>query len=87
MGLQSVKSFIKRNILFCVMIPGIIGIHIGWRMLQDNPIFVEPGKQKEIPLVEVKIYFIEYEINAYLCDSFLLFSLLNMFMIYSSIMC
>ncbi|XP_026480461.1 uncharacterized protein LOC113386919 [Ctenocephalides felis] len=49
--MSSLRDFIKNNRVLIVMIPAIIGIHVGWNMVQNNEIFVDEKDRKELPIV------------------------------------
>lgn len=51
--MSSLRDFIKNNRVLIVMIPAIIGIHVGWNMVQNNEIFVDEKDRKELPIVVV----------------------------------
>lgn len=47
----NVSKWAKDNIVAIVVIPLIIGVHWGWRKLQDVPYLVEPPeKRDEMPI-------------------------------------
>lgn len=50
-----IREFINRNLVAIVMVPAIIGIHWGWRSLQDMEIFFKKEEKKELPIIEVII--------------------------------
>lgn len=49
-------SFISRNLVAIVMIPSLIGIHIGWKMLQDNRKLVTVEEQIDMPPITLARY-------------------------------
>jgi hypothetical protein len=51
--LEKVHNILKNNILAFVMLPMIVGIHITWSNLQENPDLVKPHEKKELPIVRV----------------------------------
>lgn len=52
------QSFVSRNLVALVMIPSLIGIHIGWRMLQDNRKLVAADEQIDLPPITVSFLLI-----------------------------
>ncbi|XP_055847272.1 uncharacterized protein LOC129912996 [Episyrphus balteatus] len=44
-------SFISRNLVAIVMIPGIIAFHYGWLMLQENKALVSEEEKIDLPIV------------------------------------
>ncbi|KAH8312111.1 hypothetical protein KR044_009448 [Drosophila immigrans] len=47
------QSFISRNLVAVVMIPSLIGIHYGWKILQDNRKLVTVEEQIDLPPITV----------------------------------
>ncbi|XP_034487408.1 uncharacterized protein LOC117791701 [Drosophila innubila] len=43
------QSFLSRNLVAVVMIPSLIGIHIGWKVLQDNRKLVTVEEKIDLP--------------------------------------
>ncbi|XP_068156665.1 uncharacterized protein [Drosophila tropicalis] len=48
---QKSSSFISRNLVAIVMIPSLIGIHLGWSYMQDNRKLVTKEEQIDLPPV------------------------------------
>lgn len=44
------KKFIRKNVTFCVILPLIIGLHIGWFALQQR--YVPVSERHGHPIVE-----------------------------------
>ncbi|KAL7730200.1 hypothetical protein ACLKA6_016477 [Drosophila palustris] len=49
-------SFLSRNLVAVVMIPSLIGIHIGWKILQDNRKLVTVEEQIDLPPITLAKY-------------------------------
>lgn len=52
------QTFVSKNLVTLVMIPSLIGIHIGWRMLQDNRKLVTADEQIDLPPITVSLLLI-----------------------------
>ncbi|EDW83184.1 uncharacterized protein Dwil_GK22720 [Drosophila willistoni] len=48
---QKTPSFVSRNLVTIVMIPSLIGIHLGWSYMQDNRKLVTKEEQIDLPPV------------------------------------
>jgi len=46
-------SFVSRNLVAVVMIPSLVGIHLGWSYMQSNRKLVTEAEQIEMPPVTV----------------------------------
>jgi len=46
------SRFMKKNVVFVVMIPLIGAIHLGWMKLQEVDKFVSKEERRELPLLE-----------------------------------
>ncbi|EDW49658.1 uncharacterized protein LOC6619257 [Drosophila sechellia] len=44
-------SFVSRNLVAIVMIPSLVGIHLGWSYMQNNRKLVTEAEQIEMPPV------------------------------------
>ncbi|EDV48380.1 uncharacterized protein LOC6553692 [Drosophila erecta] len=44
-------SFVSRNLVAIVMIPSLVGIHLGWSYMQSNRKLVTEAEQIEMPPV------------------------------------
>lgn len=47
-----IQEFMKRNMVMLVMVPIIIGFHVGWQKLQDNEMFVPKKQKRDLPVIE-----------------------------------
>lgn len=47
-------SFFSRNLVAIVMVPSLIGIHLGWSYMQNNRKLVSEAEQMELPPVKVR---------------------------------
>lgn len=56
MSVPRKQSFVSKNLVALVMIPSLIGIHIGWRVLQDNRKLVTADEQIDLPPITVSFY-------------------------------
>ncbi|XP_055379655.1 uncharacterized protein LOC129610894 [Condylostylus longicornis] len=45
------QSFFQKYLVTIVMIPSIIGIHIGWNFLQKNPTLVKEEERIDLPII------------------------------------
>ncbi|EDV90494.1 uncharacterized protein LOC6569823 [Drosophila grimshawi] len=43
------STFFSRNLVAIVMVPSLIGIHFGWKMLQENRTLVAADEQIDLP--------------------------------------
>lgn len=50
-------SFVSRNLVAIVMIPSLVGIHLGWSYMQNNRKLVTESEQIDLPPVTVRTYF------------------------------
>ncbi|KAH8420833.1 hypothetical protein KR222_006177, partial [Zaprionus bogoriensis] len=50
------QSFLSRNIVAIVMIPSLIGIHLGWKVLQENRKLVSAEEQIDLPPITVSLF-------------------------------
>ncbi|XP_034112745.1 uncharacterized protein LOC133839655 [Drosophila sulfurigaster albostrigata] len=50
------QSFLSRNLVAVVMIPSLIGIHYGWKVLQDNRKLVTVEEQIDLPPITLAKY-------------------------------
>ncbi|EDV30272.1 uncharacterized protein Dana_GF23200 [Drosophila ananassae] len=46
-------SFFSRNLVAIVMVPSLIGIHLGWSYMQNNRKLVSEAEQMELPPVKL----------------------------------
>lgn len=53
------RGFINRNLVAIVMIPSIIGIHYGWKSLQNNEALVSKSEKIDLPIVTVTFLLFE----------------------------
>ncbi|KAH8243751.1 hypothetical protein KR032_009920 [Drosophila birchii] len=44
-------SFVSRNLVAIVMIPSLVGIHLGWSYMQNNRKLVTESEQIDLPPV------------------------------------
>ncbi|EDW39150.1 GL13932 [Drosophila persimilis] len=44
-------SFVSRNLVTIVMVPSLIGIHLGWGYMQNNRKLVTESEQIDLPPV------------------------------------
>ncbi|KAH8291926.1 hypothetical protein KR054_002307 [Drosophila jambulina] len=44
-------SFVSRNLVAIVMIPSLVGIHLGWSYMQNNRTLVSEAEQIDLPPV------------------------------------
>ncbi|XP_016981518.1 uncharacterized protein LOC108046378 [Drosophila rhopaloa] len=44
-------SFVSRNLVAIVMIPSLVGIHLGWSYMQNNRKLVTEAEQIDMPPV------------------------------------
>ncbi|XP_017847844.1 uncharacterized protein LOC108603496 [Drosophila busckii] len=49
MPAQQKQTFLSRNLVAVVMVPTLIGIHFGWKMLQDNRKLVAEHEKIDMP--------------------------------------
>ncbi|KYN20219.1 hypothetical protein ALC57_07510 [Trachymyrmex cornetzi] len=47
----NIKKFIERNGSYCVLLPLIVGLHIGWFTLQQR--YVSKSQKHDHPIVEL----------------------------------
>jgi len=50
--LTKASQFVKRHIVMVVMVPMLIGVHLGWMAIQNNDLFVKKHERRELPLIE-----------------------------------
>ncbi|XP_030370679.1 uncharacterized protein LOC115621230 [Scaptodrosophila lebanonensis] len=50
------QSFISRNLIAIVMVPSLIGIHMGWSYMQNNRKLVTADEQIDLPVVTLAKY-------------------------------
>ncbi|ALC47199.1 CG15922, partial [Drosophila busckii] len=50
---QQKQTFLSRNLVAVVMVPTLIGIHFGWKMLQDNRKLVAEHEKIDMPPITV----------------------------------
>ena len=48
-----IQKFIKRNMVVIVMVPVIVGLHLGWMLIQNNEKFVKKHEKRDLPIIEV----------------------------------
>ncbi|CAG9764893.1 unnamed protein product [Ceutorhynchus assimilis] len=47
------ETWFKRNMMFIVTIPLVIGIHWGWLKLQQDPTLVDPKYRRNLPYYDM----------------------------------
>ena len=53
-AMNPVLGFLRRNLVFVVTIPSIIGLHYGWYRLQFNETFVPKEEKVKVLGIDIK---------------------------------
>ena len=53
--MSSTRELFTRYLPTIVMVPAIVGIHYGWRTLQNNEVLVSKDEKRELPILIVRL--------------------------------